>query len=120
MTVKPQITDAIEALLLKNAIRMVDPAIDGPGFYSHFFLVPKKSGGWHPILNLTSLNKFVTKKRFRMESNRTVLAAVEPQDWLVSIDLKDAYFHIAIHPDSQRYFWFLANGKQYQYTAHGY
>ena len=113
----PRIADAIEALLLKNAIRSVNPAVDGPGFYSHFFLVPKKSGGFRPILNLTALNKFVVKRSFRMESNRTVLAAVEPHEWLVSIDLKDAYFHIAIHTEFQRYFRFVANGKQYQYTA---
>ena len=61
---------------MKNAIRSVNPAVDGPGFYSHFFLVPKYSGGFRPILNLTALNKFVAKRAFRMESNRTVLAAV--------------------------------------------
>ena len=35
----------------------------------------------------------------------------------MSIDLEDAYFHIAIHTEFQRYFRFVANGKQYQYTA---
>ena len=52
-----------------------------------------------------------------METNRSVIAAVQPNDWMISIDLKDAYFHIAIHPECHRYFRFVANGKVYEYTA---
>ena len=113
----PRVIAAVDALIAKNAIREVNPGLDGPGFYSHLFLVPKKSGGFRPILNLTALNRYVVKRTFRMETSRTILAAVDPGDWMVSIDLKDAYFHIAIHQNFQRYFRFTANGKQYQYTA---
>ena len=113
----PRIAEAVQSLLQKNAVRLVDLSRDGQGFYSHLFVVPKKSGGLRPVLNLSALNKYVRNHQFRMETNRSVIAAVQPDDWMISIDLKDAYFHIAIHPECHRYFRFVANGKVYEYTA---
>ena len=40
--------DKISNLLQTQAIRLADPHL--PGFYSQMFVVPKKDGGWHPII----------------------------------------------------------------------
>ena len=109
--------ETVQGLLAKNAIRLIDPASSAPGFYNHMFLVPKKTGGWRPILNLRGLNKFLKVESFVMETNRAIMAAVQPNDWLVSVDLKDAYFHIAIHEDYWRYLRFSVNGRVYEHTA---
>ena len=40
-----------------------------PGFFSRFFLVPKKEPGvGHAILDLSTLNKFMRKEKFQMET----------------------------------------------------
>ena len=51
-----------------------------------------------------------------METPRHVLAAISPDEWLVSIDLKDA-FHIAIHESCHCYLQFVIGSQVYEYTA---
>ena len=47
-----------------------------------------------------------------------VHSVVSPQrDWMVSIDLKDAYLQVPIHPDSRRYLRFMAFNKVYQFKV---
>ena len=38
-----------------------------------------------------------------METVQLVRAAVCPSDWTFSIDIKDTYLHVPIHPDSYSY-----------------
>ena len=87
------------------------------GFYSIFFLVDKKGGGVRPILNLKPLNKYIIKRTFKMENLRSIKRAVKPGDWLVSIDLQDAYMHIPIHPDFRKFLRFKIAGKVYQFKV---
>ena len=65
-----------------------------PGFYSRLFLVRKATGEWKPIRDLSSLNGFVHCPSFTMESPRSIFRAPQQGQWLTSLDLKDAYFHI--------------------------
>jgi hypothetical protein len=74
-----------------------------PGFYSHIFLVPKKSGEWRLIIDLSCLNHFLRVPWFKMETTRSVATAIQPKDWAVSLDIRDAYFHIPMHPDYQHF-----------------
>ena len=36
------------------------PAPQSPGFYNRLFLVHKASGSWHPIIDLSTLNNYIT------------------------------------------------------------
>ena len=90
----------VSVLLNKGA---VETAPSTPGFYSRLFVVPKASGGFRPVLDLSALNAYVHTAKFRMETIATVLSAVRRNDWMVSIDLKDAYFQILVHPESRKY-----------------
>ncbi len=49
----------IAVLLPKDAIEPVPPADMKAGFYSPYFIVPKKGGGLWPILDLRDLNRVV-------------------------------------------------------------
>ena len=52
-----------------------------------------------------------------METIRTVLAAVRKDDWMVSVDLQDAYLHVPIHPKSRKFLRFVWNQKVLQFRA---
>jgi hypothetical protein len=102
-------------ILGKKAVVQVDP--HSLGFYSTFFLVPKKDSGLCPVLNLKPLNKYVVYHKFRMETNPSILQHIQQGDWLCSLDLKDAYFHVEIHPKHRPYLRVAFQGKCYQFLC---
>ena len=104
----------VQLLMEKGAIEM---APSTPGFYSHLFVVPKTTGGYRPILDLSVLNRYVLKTKFRMETVKTVLSAVREGDWMTSIDLKDAYFQVPIHLDSRKFLRFTWRDQSFQFRV---
>ena len=77
---------ALSALLHKmwrnKAIKIIRTA-STPGFYCRLFLVPKKSGGRRPVIDLALLNTFLKIPHF--------------------VDLIDAFFHITIHQGYRKF-----------------
>ena len=57
------------------------------------------------------------KTPFKMETLQSVLLSVRSGDWMVSLDLKDAYLQVPIHPDSCKYLRFVALNQVYQFKA---
>ena len=108
------LNQSVQELQNKGAI---EPAPLTPGFYSRLFLVRKATGEWRPIIDLSSLNVFVHCPSFTMETPRSILRALQQGQWLTSLDLKDAYFHIGIHPADRRYLRFCHNGTSWQFTV---
>ncbi len=107
----------VMTLLEKGAIEMVPPALSESGFYSRYFLVPKKDGGLRPILDLRRLNHALMRRPFRMITLKQILSQICTGDWFCSLDLKDAYFHIQIAPHHRRFLRFAFEGVAYQYTV---
>ncbi len=107
----------VMTLLEKGAIEMVPPALSESGFYSRYFLVPKKDGGLRPILDLRRLNHALMRWPFRMITLKQILSQICTEDWFCSLDLKDAYFHIQIAPHHRRFLRFAFEGVAYQYTV---
>ena len=52
-----------------------------------------------------------------METTRSIRKALSPGDWVTSINLKDAYFHIPVHPDFRKYLRIVVGGKVFQFKA---
>jgi hypothetical protein len=107
--------EEIQQMLQKNAIERVDPKT--PGFYSTFFLVPKKDGGQRPVLNLKGLNQFVHTVTFKMQTLQVVIKHLNKGDWMASLDLKDAYFHVPIREDHRPFLRFEFLGQVYQFRV---
>lgn len=85
----------VDKLASKQAIVQVRD--DGEGFISPLFLVPKSDGSWRPVINLKLLDTFIAAQHFKMESIRTVKDLIQQGDWLLKLDLKDAYLTVPIH-----------------------
>ncbi len=107
----------VETLLRKEAIEVVPPRERESGFYSRYFIVPKKDGRLHPILDLRQLNRSVSRLKFKMLTLKQVMSQIKSKDWFVMIDLKDAYFHISIHPSHREFLRFAFGGEAYQYRV---
>ena len=88
-------------------------------FVSTLFLVEKEnnSGQYHPVINLRALNQFVEPQPFKMESLQVVKALVQPGDYLMKMDLKDAYYTVPIHQDHCRYLRFSYHGNLYEFRC---
>ncbi len=113
----PVLCAEIAVLLAKDAIEPVPPADMRSGFYSPYFIVPKKSGGLRPILDLRVLNRALHKLPFRMLTQKRIFGCVRPLDWFAAIDLKDAYFHVSILPRHRPFLRFAFEGRAYQYKV---
>nr|XP_055049505.1 uncharacterized protein LOC129434990 [Misgurnus anguillicaudatus] len=107
----------VEVLLAKDAIEPIPLTEMRSGFYSPYFIVPKKGGGLRPILDLRVLNKSLQKRSFRMITPKQIFSAIRPQDWFAAIDLKDAYFHVSILPRHRPFLRFAFEGRAYQYKV---
>ena len=107
--------DCSQALVAKSAVELAP--LPSFGFYSRLFVVWKTSGSWRPVIDLSTLNLFVDVAHFRMETIQSVLLSVRQGDWMASIDLKEAYLQIPVHPDSRRFLRFVALGQVYQFSA---
>ncbi len=104
-------------LLEKGAIETVPPSERESGFYSRYFVIPKRDGGLRPILDLRPINRALGQCPFRMLTLKQILAQIRPGDWFASVDLKDAYFHIQIAPHHRRFLRFAFEGTAYQYSV---
>lgn len=107
---------AVEKLIAKGAVEEVRN-IHTPGFYSRVFLRPKSSGGWRPIIDLSTLNPFIKGERQKQETQHQIRSALRQHQWAISVDLTDAFFHVAIHPKSRHLLRFTFKDKVFQYAA---
>ena len=86
-------------------------------FISQIFPRDKKSGGIRIILNLSKLNENVKYEHFKMESLGHVINLIEPNCFMGSIDLTDAYYTVSIHPDHRKYLKFVWDHVLYQFNC---
>ncbi len=79
---------------------------DQEGFYSHSFLATRRTGRFRPFLNLSRLNTYLPLAKFRMYTITSILQDLNRRWWMVSLDSKDTYLHVLIHPSHWRYIRF--------------
>ena len=63
-------------------------------------------GEYRPIINLKPLNKFVEDWPFRMEG-LPVLCSLQRNDFVMKLELKDAYYTVPVHPEHRKFLRFM-------------
>ena len=101
--------------IVKGAVELAP--LPSPGFYSRLFVVWKTSGSWRPVIDLSHLNRFVDVSHFQMETIQSALLSVRQGDWMASIDLKEAYLQVPVHPDSRHFLRFVFRDRVFQFKA---
>jgi len=86
-------------------------------FISNIFTVPKPNGNRRFILNLKKLNQFIYCPHFKMEDYRSVCNLIRENMFLATVDLQDAYFHIPINAQFQKYLKFYFQDTLYQFNC---
>ncbi|KAL1914109.1 uncharacterized protein VTP21DRAFT_1109, partial [Calcarisporiella thermophila] len=109
------ISEEVRSLLEKQAIEEVPR--DTPGVVSNIFVTSKSSGKLRPVVDLRLLNQSVKKERFKMETLQSILPLIHKEDWLTSIDLKDAFLHVPVHQESRKYLQFIWGDRKYQFKV---
>ena len=109
------VNQGIKELLQKGAIQPTKRS--NCRFVSNIFLIPKKSGGLRPVINLKDLNTFVRYEHFKMENIKLVKEIIQSNDFLTSIDLKDAYFAIPMCEIDQSYLCFSWENQFYRFIC---
>lgn len=92
----------LQKLDTKQAIEKVRDRA-GASFISPMFLVAKADGSWRPVINLKALNTHIQSRHFKMESIRTARGLLQEGDYMVKLDLKDAYLSVPLHSHHRRY-----------------
>jgi hypothetical protein len=72
----------IDKRVQKRAIAPAQPT--SVGFYSRLFFVPKKRGSFRPVIDLSHLNKFITKEHFQMENLMCLKHLLNPNDYMAN------------------------------------
>ena len=107
---------AVQKLLKSQAIEEVQDT-SSPVFYSRLFFVPKPDGSFCTFLDLKVLNQYLEVPSFKMEILFSIAAVLPPREWMIKIDLKDAYPHIIVPPNIHKYFGLVVNSVTYQFRA---
>ena len=109
--------DLFHNMLLQGAIEEVREP-NTPGFYSRWFVVPKKDPNkWRAILDLSTLNEFVEKERLKMETAEIVREHLQQGEWMTSMDITDAYHHVPIKPSFRKFLRFRYRNRICQYCC---
>jgi len=96
----------IDKMALQGAIHPVSSNTEG-GFVSSIFLVDKKDGGHRPVINLKNLISFVNFQHFKMEGIHMLRDLLKKGDFMVKLDLKDAYFTVPVWKGHQKFLRFI-------------
>ncbi|KAL1917666.1 uncharacterized protein VTP21DRAFT_4059 [Calcarisporiella thermophila] len=69
------------------------------------------------LLDLRRINQYVQYQPFKMEGLPTIQDMIQPRDYLIIVDLSNAYLTQPIHPKSRPYPSFKYQGETCSYEA---
>ena len=69
------------------------------------------------MINSKDWNQFLAFHHFKMESFQTANDLIQEVDWMINLNLKEAYHSVPVTPDHQIYHAFFWDGKCYVYCV---
>ena len=112
---QPTIQDEVNKLLEKGVV--VECEHKPVEYISPIFLREKTDGTQRLILNLKHLNKYLEYKHFKMQTLQTILTLIQPNCYMATIDLKDAYYSVKIDGNDTCFLKFLCNSKLLKFVV---
>ena len=110
----PALAKEVLDLETKGAIEQVRK--EDIHFFNPFFGL-EQGTKLRPILNAATLNNYLTPPHYKMENIQTLAEIVEPGDWMVKLDVKDAYLQVPVAPEERKYLGFKWEDKFYQFKV---
>lgn len=108
------VSDKVKDLLTNGYITKVDFI---PKCVSPLGCVRKKGGKLRLITDLRKVNTCCNTPKFRYEDISVLSQVVQKNDKLVTIDLKDGFFHIPVHKDYRTYLGFEWDNRFYVWNV---
>lgn len=104
--IKPCLRDELDRQLIK----LLNSDIIEEDFHSAWnlpvFLVPKSNKTYRLVIDARELNKKVKAQYFEIPTVDTILLNLNQMKYFAKIDLKDAFYQIAVEPESRKYLCF--------------
>lgn len=104
----------VSRLLLLDCVEEVNQQ---PLFLNPIKCVPKKNNKLRLITDLRVLNSHCDVASYKNEDIRTVAEFVQPDDYMISVDLKDGFLHVPVSEEHRQYLSFQWNGHYYQWKV---
>lgn len=102
-----------------GAVKRVKP--EGTLHFLPWFLIskPEEGGGtkWRFISDCREINNLFQVEKFKLDHSQQIFTALQKGHWAAKIDLKDAYFHLAVHPSLRPYLRHQVGQETYEYQA---
>ena len=101
----------ISKLVQSGCIRLVK---ERPRCVSRITTVPKQKGDFRLVTDLTQVNKCLKQNKSSVYENiDTAFDLVEPNDHLVTLDIKNGFFHCKVDPKFHTFLGFSYRQKYY-------
>lgn len=109
------ISDQLSKLLENGVVHRCSP--ENGQFISNIFLSQKPDGSYRMILNLKHLNEFINPNHFKLEDHRTAVKLLHQDCFMATVDLKDAYYLIAVNKKHRKYLRFKFQGELFEFSV---
>ena len=86
-------------------------------FSSRIFTVPKEPTGTRLILDVSTLNEYISVPSLTMTNHTTLRQRLVAPVWMASLDLKDAYLHVPIRQNLHKFLALSCWGKLFFFRA---
>merc|ERR1711895_402772 len=106
--------DEVQSLLEKGAIYPVTPE---PCFLARIFAIPKPNGKVSLILDVSQLNEYIHVPELSFKNHGDFRKALVPPAWIVTLDLKEAYYHVPMHPRLHKFLALTCWGKLFYFKV---